>query len=167
MTRWPRFGWFKILAFLLSLAGCFFLVRLWIAQMPLVERYDMPAYVRTSMPDVPFWTAYTLVTHDGHLAMPEEMGMFNLVRVKKGPKFINFWLRMWVYHSSVWWVLRVPLTLSLLIALALLYAGKRLDERYNSEARDGRNLRGPELVSAAQFNKRIKRSERGVYIESK
>ena len=167
MTRWPRRGWFTLLALVLSLAACVFFVWLWIKHLPLVERYDMPAYIHSSIPEVPFWNTYTLVTHDGHLAMPNEEGTFSLIRAHKGATFINSWMRMWVYHGSVWWVLRVPLGAGGLLALLLLIIGGRLDRRYNSDARDGRNLRGPQLVSAGQFNRRIKRGERGIYIESK
>ena len=133
----------------------------------MVQRYDMPAYWRVSVLPVSFWKSYTLVTHNGHLAMPEEEGMFRLEHKQMDAKLLKTWLNLWVYHGSVWWVLRYPLALSWLLALGLCIYGRRLDQRYRSEARDGRNLRGPDLVSAAQWNRRIKRKDRTFYIESR
>jgi hypothetical protein len=166
MTRWPRLPWFSIMAFLAGVSLTAMLLTFWIRKMPLVERYDMPAYFRTSLPEVPFWTSYTVVTHDGHLALPEETGTFRLEKKKFDPIVLHSWLHMWVYHSSVWWVLKFPLLVSWLLLLGLLLWARTLDNRYNLGTRDGHTLRGPELATAAQFNAKVKRQDRAFYIES-
>src|SRR6185437_13041915 len=134
MTQWPRRGWFTLLALVLSLASCVLLAWAWISHLPLVERYDMPAYIRTSVPAVPFWATYTLVAHDGHLATPEEAGTFYIVKQKRDPARLHYWMRTRVYYASLWWVLRVPLGIGGFVGLLLLIIGGTIDRRYNSES---------------------------------
>lgn len=75
------------------------------------------------------------------------------------------WLRLRHYHLEWWHMLQVPFILGGVLFLAFMLLGSILDRRYNISTREGQNLRGPELVSAREFNKRNK--DRYIYFRSK
>jgi hypothetical protein len=72
-------------------------------------------------------------------------------------KPVSAWLRNAVYGGqSVTQLLRTPLATWGIVALCLVMAGGSYDSRQRQRARDGIKLRGPDLVSRWQFNRRVK-----------
>ena len=171
MIRWPRFAWFTLLAVLFSGLVTALLLELQIRNLDLVERYDFTAYLHSSLLPVSWWNTYPLLmVAPGHPAIPEQAdqaALFYMQSAKRDPKVLHDWLEKWVYHGSVWWVLKVPFAASFVVALFLCYWGRRFDQRYSKETHDGRNLRGPGLVTETQWNQHIPLKERAFYIESK
>jgi hypothetical protein len=164
-NRWPLF---RLLGFALSCAALYWFFGLWNKHAPLAQRYDLAAYVRTSLPPVPFWSTYTVVEHDGNLAIPSDNGDFTLAKRKIDPGRLRSWLQANVYGGlPLWRVLQWPLAGFAAVLLALMVAGGYLDRRTNSEARVGRLIRGPRLISKWRWNWRTRFSKRGLYIETK
>jgi hypothetical protein len=72
-------------------------------------------------------------------------------------KPVAAWLRKAVYGGqSATELLKVPLVMWVVLALCLVIVGGSYDARQKERARNGIQLRGPDLVSRWQFNRRIK-----------
>lgn len=66
-------------------------------------------------------------------------------------------LRTWIYRGeSLARLLRFPVALSGLSLIALLPFGVRVDRRRYREQRLGKKIRGPDLITPQQFNRRVR-----------
>jgi hypothetical protein len=158
--------WVTLLGFLLSVwAGAFFIVHWAKAQQP-SERYDLWAYVRTSLPQIPYWHTYTVAMDGKHLAR-EGDPITHLEKLESDPETLRAWLQDNVYHQPLWLLLKWPLAgfgLAFFIALML---GSWIDRKRNADARDGTILRGPRLISKWAWNREVKRDNRGFWIKTR
>ena len=148
--------WRVLAALLLTLASFCYCIHLWKQQAPLLEAEYLTDYLRLSLPEMPLWTKYTIVKHGAALALPTDTG--TLVREKatvNRPVFAA-WLQGQIYKGhSVWRVLWWPLAVSLLVLLPSFGWAVVRSNRSSQEAREGRLLRGPRLVSQWHFNWRM------------
>ncbi len=77
-------------------------------------------------------------------------------------------LREWVYGGrSLAELLRLPAALSCLGLLALLPFGIRVDRRRYREQRLGKKIRGPDLITPRQFNRRLRGDGLALVLSSK
>lgn len=168
--RWPlRWPYFRILALLLSLASLGGFVHLWCLRAPLLESYYLPTYLRTTLPEVPFWRTYTILeTKNNVSALPSDEGELHPVSLKLGHDQLRNGLRDEIYGGRpLYSVLRWPLMGFIVVLVTLMRFGALLDRSINSEARDGRLIRGPRIISHWLWNLKIPRKRRGLFIETR
>src|SRR6478752_7478647 len=117
-NRWPLF---RLLGFALSCAALYWFFSLWSKHAQIVQRYDLPAYARTTFPPVPFWNTYTVVEHCVNLAIPSDGGTFTVAKRKIDPDRLHSWLQVNVYGGlPLWRVLQWPLVGFLAVLLVLM-----------------------------------------------
>ena len=171
---WPRrLPVLRMLGFALSLACGAVFVRIWLSYgaTPL-ERFYFPAYARLTLfadfPKLPkpkvngeTLKPFRVVFHDGYLAtsdlFPQSPGRVIVRDVMLRPQGFARWLRIHIYGGrTLAGVLRWPLGGFGIALFVLVVTGTRLDRAHGREARDGRRLRGPGLISRWRFNRQIK-----------
>src|SRR6185312_689038 len=85
------------------------------------------------------------------------MGPLAIRNVALRPDGFARWLRIHIYGGrTLAGVLRWPLAGFGITFLLLVLTGARFDRRRNVEARNGRRLRGPGLISRWRFNRQTK-----------
>lgn len=161
-----RFPLFRFVALSLSLAALAWFVSIWQRGLEPVQRYDLPAYIRTTLPEVPYWTSYSLAVTGRYLAIPGQD--FTLSASKYDHDKLRAWLQENVYETPLWLFAKWPLGGFAILLILTMAAGWRLDRSMNAEARDGRVIRGPQLISHFRWNLRTwRRRTRGFYIETR
>lgn len=167
--QYPPHPWRIWLAMALGLASFTFFTHLWKQRAPLLQGEYVTDYIRLSLPAVPGWNQYELVYKGDYLALPTDTG--HLVRryERVDRDKLKAWLLANIYDGKTLpWVLFWPLSGTGLIFLPSLIVAIRLTRKANREARDGRLLRGPKIVSHWKWNLRTLFRRRGAfYIETK
>jgi len=165
--RWPHvFPFFRFMALLLALAALIPLITLWQHHVPLPESYDLKAYALTQVPG-PFKHTYSVLEYGRNLAVPSDPGTFTLQTRAYDREKLHEWLRDNVYAGQpIWRVLRWPLAGAGVVLLLLFPIGAWLEDRINREARDGRLIRGPQIVSHWRWNLRTWGKARNFYVET-
>jgi hypothetical protein len=144
--------------------GCF---QIWRHFAPALEAYYLPVYAReTLLPHLAFGKAahrprrYLAVFNDTNLATDDTLAT-DPSRISVRPLFAQppqfaAWLAGAIYHGQTFpQILRTPLIASATCLLIFLCVGVTLDAQRLAAFRRGRKLRGPDLLSARQFNRRI------------
>lgn len=173
-TQYPPRPWRIWLAMAFGVASFAFFTHLWKQRAPLLQGEYIADYIRLSLPAIPGWNQYELVyardnAEGKYLALPTDTG--HLVRSKErvDRQKLQKWLRANIYDGKTLpWVLFWPLCGTALLFFPALVLAIRLTRAANRDARDGRLLRGPRLVSGWRFNLRsLFKRKGGFYIETK
>lgn len=152
-----------------GVASFAFFTHLWKQRAPLLQGEYIADYIRLSLPAIPGWHKYELVYKGNYLALPTDTGHLVRSYEQVDRQKLQKWLRTNIYDGNpLPLVLIWPLFGAALIFLPSVTLAIRLTRAANHEARDGRLLRGPQLVSQWRFNLRtLFRRKGGFYIESK
>lgn len=135
-----------------------------------LEASIMPS--RTLLSGRPLLHRFYIVTVDGHDAtpgtLPATMAGFSGRFVHAQPSVFAQWLRAAIYHGETPGdLMAVPLIVWASIAAVLLVAGAIFDFQRRRRAREGEQLRGPESMTVAQFNRTIPRKEKGFALRTR
>ncbi len=163
---WPhRFPICRFLGLAMALLCGFLFIRIWLNFAPPLKRFYFSAYVRTTLfPDLPRLpsrhargTSFSVVFVGSHIANeqlfthPDGSVSVRLLGLK--PQAFGSWLQRFIYDGRpLAGVLRWPLAGFAICLLGFVAVGGYLDHAHNKEARNGRLLRGPSLISRWQFN---------------
>jgi type IV secretory pathway TraG/TraD family ATPase VirD4 len=168
--RWPhRFPVFRFLGLGAALLCGFLFIRLWVRSAPPLESFYFPTYVQTTLfadlPTLPSrhgnGSLFDVVFVGPYLAneqlLEHPKGPVRVRRVALKPPVFGVWLHRYIYHNrSLATVLRWPLAGFGICLIWFIGAGAFLDRSHNKEARNGRLLRGPGLISRWRFNTRTR-----------
>jgi type IV secretory pathway TraG/TraD family ATPase VirD4 len=170
---WPkRFPVYRLGGLLLALFCGLLLIRLWFRFASPLERFYYPVYVKQAvtgqLPELPAsgkvrpgGTPFAVVFVGSRVATGELLehpdGPLSVRVLRLNPAGFYTWLEERVYggHGPAG-VLRWPLAGSGFLLMAFVICGAALDRSRNQEARNGRLLRGPALISRWQFNRQTK-----------
>jgi type IV secretory pathway TraG/TraD family ATPase VirD4 len=93
------------------------------------------------------------------LAVPP--GPITIRKIHLTPEAMRHLLQMNIYNGYTFWgALRYPLAGFFLCFVPLMFFGLRLDRKRNAAARNGRVLRGPNVISRWRFNYEMRREAR-------
>ena len=167
--RWPAY---RFLGLILALASALLLVRLWLRLALPLEQFYFPVYVRgtllPNLPTIPFHghgiaseSAFHVVFFGRYVAtdemLPHPPGPLSIRIVRLNRAGFIAWLREHIYHGrTLMQTLRWPLAGFGFCLVLFVAGGAYLDHAHNLEARNGRRLRGPGLISRWRFNWRTK-----------
>src|SRR6185437_10972770 len=121
---------------------------------------------RTLLSERPLLHRFYVVTVNGHDATP---GTLPATMVGLSGRFVDVqpsvfaqWLRAAIYRGETPGdLIAVPIVVWASIATVFLVAGATFDFRRRRRAREGEQLRGPESMTVAEFNRTIPRKEKG------
>jgi type IV secretory pathway TraG/TraD family ATPase VirD4 len=143
-------------------------IQIWRHFAPALQGYYLPAYARESLlPHFAFGKAahkpkrYLAVYSGSNLATDETLAT-DSSRISVRPLFVErqqftTWLRAAIYRGkSILQLVQTPLIASAVCLLLFLIAGIVFDTQRLTAFRRGRKLRGPDLLSPRQFNRRIR-----------
>ena len=166
---WPRrFPVYRFSGLILALACGALLVRAWIQFAPPLQRFYLRTYaaqtvlgslpkLRTKALPKPFPMAFAgkqLATDD---LLATNHGPLSMKLVSLDPSAFHAWLKVRIYRGKVLGELfRWPLIGFSFCVLLFGAFGAVLDRSRNAEARNGRLLRGPSLMSRWHFNRQTK-----------
>jgi hypothetical protein len=167
--RWPVY---RFAGLILALACGLLLIRLWFKLAPPLEQFYFPTYVKGSLfsdfPTIPYHghasgggTAFHLAFCGPYIATDELLqhpaGPLSIRVVRLSPKGFHAWLQGHIYRGrTLTQTLRWPLAGFGFCLILFVAPGAYLDQAHNREARNGRRLRGPGLISRWRFNWRTK-----------
>lgn len=155
-------------ALMLSVAAAFGSFQTWRHFAPPLQVYYLPVYAReTLLPHLAFGKAgsqpkrYLAVFSGTNLATDDSVAMdhgpISVRPVFAQPTQFTAWLAAAVYHGQTLpQALEIPLIASAVCLIMLLFLGIAFDAQRLNAFRRGRKLRGPDLLSARQFNRRVK-----------
>jgi hypothetical protein len=153
---------------LLSLCALGYFVHVWRAHAPLMQAFYLPTYIRTTLPAIPFWNHYSVLMTGSEKARLDDAGDFVPRSRKENHDELGAFLRENVYEGrSLYSVLRWPLIGFAIVFLLLTPLGGKIDRGINSEARDGRLIRGPRIISHWRWNLRTLGKPSHFYIETR
>lgn len=152
--QYPPRPWLRpLVALLVSLVALGYFTHLWQQRAPLLQAEYLVDYVRLTFPQVPGWTKYEVVWYGKRLALPTDEGEFERSYESVDRAEFGSWLQANIYAGETLpWVLFWPLVGSGLVLIPSLWLAIRFGDEATREARDGRLLRGPHLVSHWRFN---------------
>lgn len=155
-------------ALMLSAAAAFGCFQAWRHFAPALEAYYLPVYARqTLLPHLAFGKTshrprrYLAVFNGRNLATDGTLATnpsgISVRPIFAQPPQFTAWLTAAIYHGQTLpQILRIPLIASAACLLIFLCGGLTLDAQRLVAFRRGRKLRGPDLLSARQFNRRIR-----------
>lgn len=145
-TQWPRrFASYSVAGVAIGLASGLIALRFW-AVSHATEWFYLPQYLRLQ-----FYAGDT-PTNFKVLGAAGKISAIRLV-----PKWFEARLAHDIYGGQTLpTVLHTPILVAAIVGAIGLLIGGMLDARYNREARRGRWLKGPRLVSARRFNRETK-----------
>lgn len=166
---YPPRPWRPLVALLVSLVALGYFTHLWQQRAPLLPREYLVDYVRLSLPAIPGWNRYEVVWYGNRLALPTDEGEFTRSRELVDRPQFGSWLKANIYEGKTLpWVLFWPLVGSGLVLIPSLWIAMKLGNEATRQARDGRLLRGPHLVSHWRFNlPTLFRRKGAFYIETR
>ena len=147
-------------------------------QSPL-ESFYLGTYLKASfMPSKtllsgrPLLHRFYIVTANGHDAtpgtLPATMAGLSGRFVDVQPSIFAQWLRAAIYHGETPGdLIAARLIFWASLSAVFLVAGAIFDFRRRRKAREGEQLRGPESMTASQFNKTIPRKEKGFALRTR
>ena len=162
-----------LLGAILGLLSIIPVFALWHRTQPPLERFYLPQYIGSTLAQTPAGTAisffnarrntrtYFVLMQSGRpvtSARGPDPARPVLVRfVNTTPPIFGLWLRNQIYSGRDFReVIRAPLALWAGIALSLFVGGLTLDFQRRKRAREGVQLRGPDLLTRRQFNRGTK-----------
>jgi hypothetical protein len=168
-ARWPRrFPVLKLGALFLTLVCSSLLFTAWLRFAPPLERFYLTTYAAQSLfPDLtgigksPAAHRYP-VAFAGRVPATEAIlasrhAPLTVRSLTLTPEAFHKWLKTNIYNGrTLTELFRWPLTGSGVCLVFFGFCGIVLDRSHNSEARNGRLLRGPRLVSRWAFNRETK-----------
>jgi hypothetical protein len=158
-----RFPLYRFAALILSFAALVWFVHIWQRTAPIVKRYDLSSFLRTTLPAVPFWDNYIVAMHGTYLADSNDTDAV-LSSEKGDHDKLHDWLQANVYDGrSLAGVLRWPLAGFGIVLIAGMALGGWMDRRRVED----RVVRGPRLISKWRWNWPIWGRRRGLYIETR
>jgi hypothetical protein len=181
--RWPR-RWpvYRFIGLALAIGCGLLFVRLWAKLAAPLEQFYFATYVKgtflSDFPRVPFHTRGLQSGKTFHVAflgpyiatddlLRHPPGSLAIRTVRLNPNGFHIWLQHHVYHGrTLGQTLRWPLGAFGFCVVLLVGAGAYLDHAHNREARNGRRLRGPGLISRWRFNWRTKGDGLGFRIDN-
>jgi hypothetical protein len=156
--------------------------RLWIKIAPPLEQFYFATYVKGTLfsdfPAKPFHKRGLESGNSFHVAflgpyiatddlLRHPPGPLSVRVVRLNPSGFHLWLQQNVYHGkTLAGTLRWPLTGVGFCIVLFVCAGAYLDHAHNREARNGRRLRGPGLISRWRFNWRTRGDGLGFRIDN-
>jgi hypothetical protein len=164
--RWPqRFPVYRFLGLAAAVLCGFLFIRLWLTLVPPLEQFYFPEYVRTTLfcdlPTLPSKhnqaSSFNVVFVGSYLANEQlfehQAQAISIRRLHLSPRAFGIWLQLYIYRGrSLEAVLRWPLIGFGICLVTFVATGAFLDHAHNREARNGRLLRGPSLISRWRFN---------------
>lgn len=170
---WPRrFPIYRFTGLLLALVCGFLFIRVWLKLASPLERFYFADYLKDALfpefPTLPLHrrtlrnaTAFQVVFSGKYVATDESMnrpvGPISIHTLELNSSPFQVWLREHIYRDqTLVVVLKWPLIGFGACLVLLVAGGARLDRTHNREARNGRRLRGPGLISRWRFNWRTK-----------
>jgi len=143
---------------------------LWHHYQPPLERFYFPQYAGSTLAQtfvgtvISFFQSrrnvrtYFVLMQGGrpvtHTMIPDPAQHFSVRSVETTPRIFATWLRAQIYGGRAFrHLLRVPLALSYAVGLSFFLFGCVLDFRRRRRAREGVQLRGPDLMSRRAFNR--------------
>ena len=170
-TRYPeQFPWRIIGAFVVAIVAFLWFTTLWKSQAPTLQREYLTDYIRLSVLDWRLSSRYVVIYAGTRVATLSDTGTLVRRYEKRTSAAWKAWLQQDIYEGkSLAYTLRWPLDGAGAILLLLLVLAARRERRARQRARDGRLLRGPELISHWKFNRKLwfNKRNRGFYIEAK
>lgn len=167
--RWPIY---RFAGLILAVTCGLLFIRLWFQLASPLERFYFPVYVRgTLVPDLPTMSLHGrvparepafYVAFLGRYVATDELfqhppGPVSVRSVRLSRAGFLAWLQEHIYHRrTLVQTLRWPLAGFGFCLILFVAAGAYLDHAHNLEARNGRRLRGPGLVSRWRFNRRTR-----------
>ena len=167
--RWPVY---RLVGLAVALACGLLFIRLWVKLASPLEQFYFPTYVKgTLFSDFPTISVHSRRLQPGDAFRVVFLGRYvatdDLLRhapgpvsvraVRLNPEGFQLWLRQHIYHRrTLAQTLRWPLSAFGFCVVLFASAGAYLDHAHNREARNGRRLRGPGLISRWRFNWRTK-----------
>jgi hypothetical protein len=169
---------------LLSALVAFVSLQTWRHFAPALQAYYVSVYARESLlPHLALGKAAHqpkryFAVYNGAALATDETPTIEPARISVRPLFaqpqqFTGWLRTAIYHGrTIPEILRIPVIASATCLLIFLFVGVTFDAQRLQAFRRGRKLRGPDLLSSQQFNRRIQgdgltfqfdRSRRGSY----
>jgi hypothetical protein len=165
---------------LLAVLVGFPIVAVWYRALPPLDRFYLGEYISMSISQTSVGTvasffhksptrSYYLLEQNGKPLVPGRPAsgdplFVRLISAK--PSGLHDWLRSNIYRGyELHAILRTPLLVWLLVALFLLAAGFAIDFRRRKQAREGIKLRGPELMTRAEFNRATKGDGLTIYVQ--
>jgi hypothetical protein len=127
---------------------------------------------RTLLSGRPLLHRFYIVTVNGHDAtsgtLPPTMAGLSSRFANVQPSVFAQWLRAAIYHGETPGdLIAVSLIAWASLAAVFLTAGGIFDFRRRRKAREGEQLRGPESMTVAQFNRTIPRKEKGFALRTR
>jgi hypothetical protein len=168
--RYPGPPWRPFLALALTGASFCYFTSVWKRHtLPLQAAY-LNDYLRVSVGAADLPVKYTLVYAGNRLALPTDAGTLVKREGKVNAPAFTRYLQQDIYEGkTVWNVLLWPLIGSSLVLLLSMSLAFMFGRNESDEARNGRLLRGPRLISQWRFNLPMlfNKKNRGFHIESK
>jgi hypothetical protein len=164
-TQWPRKPWFTWAALAISLIAFGWFAQIQKRHMPTVEREDLAAYVRVSLPVLRLYPVYTvLATPKGQWAVPSSSGILYRTKIRPDHEELRTFLADSVYGRPLWRVFLWPLIGFLIVLSVLARFGQRMDRSNRGE----RLIQGAPIVSHRRWNRPLwfRKSQRGFYIDT-
>lgn len=159
-----RFPLYRFAALIISFAALFWFVRIWQRSAPVVQRYDLFSFLRTTLPEVPLLHDYAVVMRGGYLAVSDDTDGLRLASGKYDHDRLHAWLQANVYEGrSLAGVLRWPLAGFGIVLIGAMAAGGWMDRKRNRDT----VLRGPRLIGKWRWNWGTWGRHRGFYIETR
>jgi hypothetical protein len=156
----------RVITMALSLTCFCYFVHLQKRFMAPVEQEDLAAFIRVTLPAVPFWRTYTVIeTPSGYVASAADSGTLYRKTRRWDREALRATLRSYVYKRPLWRVLQWPLLGFMVMLVFLAWLGRKLDSLRKAE----RLIRGASIVSHWRWNWPLwfRRSQRGFFIETK
>ena len=167
--RWPVY---RFAGLILAVACGLLLIRLWVKLAPPLEQFYFGTYLKGSLfsdfPTIPFHGRASQSGSPFHVAfvgryiatddlLEHSPDPLSVRIVRLNPKGFHAWLQQHIYHGrTLLQVLRWPLAGLGVCVVVFVALGAYLDQAHDREARNGRRLRGPGLISRWRFNWRTK-----------
>jgi len=171
-TTWPRIlPFYRVLAFVVTAATTLGLIRFAISKESPLQQFYLSSYAKLALakqfpkfPKPPGTKPtddreeFKMVFCGDFIATPEmlqeDTGKLSVKAVRLRPATFDAWLFDHVYHVEFLDLFRPALTAAGVSFFVLFFVGAWLDRRRNDNAKNGRLIRGPRLVSRFIFNLR-------------
>jgi hypothetical protein len=167
---------------LLAVFGIMPVLAGWHALQPPISRFYLGQYVVSYLSGTPIGTVatffrgskqhkYRVLVQDGHLLSepgPETAHRISVHIVEmKSPTAFHAWLREHIYGGRpLFELMRVPVAAWLSFSVLMLSIGGLLDFRRRQRSREGKRMRGPELLSVDEFNRVTKGDGFALYVKN-
>jgi len=163
-SRFPAATCAMLLIWTLGSIG---ILALWHSRLTPLEVFYLPTYAKSVLPEM-HMTRGThpqqyMVAYVGYAMATEETleyaqpGQLSVKPVMLTKRWFDWWLQRAIYHGDTFpQLLIVPAIASGIWLLPCLWIGVPIDLERRRKRREGKLLRGPELLTVTRFNRRVK-----------